>query len=283
LTPHEVFLAKLIERDPQCGRGRIFTLNYDTLLEQTMDRLGIVYCDGFTGTVSRRFNPAAYDLDLHYPGEATEGRVRRYDKVLQLYKLHGSINWRKRIAAGANIIDVYCDLGPLPSRLDVKAAAKGKRDILTSLFHSGTGLAVLPTANKYSATLTMPYAHLFRGFGQALREPQTVLFIVGYSGWDDHVNRIIEDALTNPSFTCVIIDPQPSHWARSLCAADYCGRVYCLGGQWGTFEFFAKEVLPDIEVLKTELLVARTLRDLQKSRTQINASDGDGTPGAKDD
>ena len=60
-----------------------------------MDRLGILYSEGFTGTVTRRFNPSAYDLDYYYPGELGEGRVRRYHKVAHLYKLHGSTNWRK--------------------------------------------------------------------------------------------------------------------------------------------------------------------------------------------
>ena len=50
VTPHETFLSKLLARDPQEGRAKVFTTNYDTLLEQAMDRLGILYSDGFTGT-----------------------------------------------------------------------------------------------------------------------------------------------------------------------------------------------------------------------------------------
>lgn len=268
VTPHESFLAKLIARDPQQGRARIFTTNYDTLVEQAMDRLGILYSDGFTGTVSRRFNPSIYDLDLHYPGEVTEGRVRRYDKVLHLYKLHGSINWRRSDGSAQNPYGIFFDSQPLPTESQVKA----NKALLEQTFNEGHSLAILPTAAKFGESLAMPFAHLFRSMGQALRDPQTVLFIIGYSGWDLHINQIIEDALTNPGFVCVIVDPVPSSWGQKLCQADYCGRVYCLGGEWGKFEFFAHHILPDLEVLKTELAVARTLRDLRSTLDETKLS-----------
>lgn len=270
LTTHETFLAKLVARDPQCGRARIFTTNYDTLLEQAMDRLGIFYWDGFTGTVCRRFNPAAYDLDLHYPGEVTEGRVRRYDKVLLLYKLHGSINWRRTEGLAPDPYGVFYDSRGLPTADET--GTTGGTDALSTVFSRGQGLSILPTSAKYGETLAMPYAHLFRAMGQALREPQTVLFVIGYSGFDRHINRMIMDALTNPGFTCVIVDPKPSEWAKGLCRADLCGRVYCFGGEWGKFEFFAQHVLPDLEVLKTEIAIARTLRDLQHADKGFSGS-----------
>lgn len=265
LTPHEAFLAKLVSRDPQQARARIFTTNYDTLLEQAMDRLGIFYSDGFSGTVFRRFNPAAYDLDLHYPGDVTEGRVRRYDKVLQLFKLHGSITWRRSELSAGNPFGIGFELGPLPSSTAVAAEPA----LFDQALGKGQRLAILPTAAKYGETLAMPFAHLFRSMGQAFREPQTVLFVLGYSGWDAHINRVIEDALTNPGFTCVLVDPAPSAWAINLTVADYGGRVYCFGGEWGKFEFFAKEVMPDIEVLKTELEIAKTLRQLRRTDAKV--------------
>lgn len=277
LTPHEYFLAKLVARDPQSGRARIFTTNYDTLIEQAMDRLGILYFDGFTGTVNRRFNPAAYDLDIHYPGEVTEGRVRRYDKVLHIYKLHGSINWRRSLIGVQNPYGILFDNRPLPTVSeiisDLNKNSSINNDLLSRVFGESQSLAIFPTAAKYGESLAMPYAHLFRSMGQTLLEPQTVLFILGYSGWDSHINQMVEDALTNPGFSCVIVDPNPSKWARTLCNADYCGRIYCFGGEWGKFEFFSNQILPDLEVLKTELSVSRTLRDLQRSRKESTESE----------
>lgn len=271
VTPHENFLSKLMARDPQDGRAKLFTTNYDTLLEQAMDRLGILYCDGFTGTVGRKFNPSAYDLDYYYPGEVGEGRVRRYHRFIQLYKLHGSINWRKTVEPWAgNPYGVRFDSGPVLRHDEVIVSEGGEtRNRLDDIFRPGEGLAILPTMAKFGQTLTMPFAHLFRSFSHALQQPQTVLFVIGYGGMDEHVNQIIHDALVNPGFTCVIVCPSLSEWAKRLCLADYCGRVYFVGGHWGNFETFAEYVLPDLEALKTDIAVARTLREL---RTGFEAS-----------
>jgi hypothetical protein len=270
ITPHEAFLAKLVSRDPQQGRALLFTPNYDTLLEQAMDRLGIMYADGFTGTILRRFNPACYDIDLYYPGEVAAGRVQRYDKVLHLYKIHGSIHWRRSAPQAGDPFGILFDSQPLPSREKVRAAPEVLDEVLSppASGEARQGLAILPTASKFGETISMPYAHLFRAMAQALREPQTASFVIGYSGWDQHINRIIEDSLTNPGFTCVIINPTLSDWARKLASSDYSGRVYAFSGDWATFEFFALQMLPDLEILKTDLAIARTLRDLQKTRIQ---------------
>ena len=278
-TAHEVLMAKLVARDPQHGRARLFTTNYDTLVEQALDRLGILYADGFSGTVNRRFSPGVYDLDTYYPGEVGEGRVRRYNKVMQLFKLHGSINWRRRQPSATNPFGVGFGLGPIPNESEVLSSEKGRAAFLA--FLNGTeGLLILPTASKYAESLTMPFAHMQRSMANVLREPQTVLFVLGYSGWDSHINQIIHDSLTNPAFTVVIVDPTPSPWARRLVSSDYSGRVYCFGGEWGRFEFFAKAVLPDLEVLKTELDVARTLRELRAA--QDNADPGSAQTEHKD-
>src|SRR5690606_24279311 len=93
IAPHIPFLAKLVARDSNLGRAHLFTLNYDTLFEQALELLGIQYFDGFTGRADARFDPSVYGLDIYYPGEVAEGRVRRFDKFLHLYKLHGSIHW----------------------------------------------------------------------------------------------------------------------------------------------------------------------------------------------
>ena len=94
IAPHLAFLSKLVARDSTLGRTHLFTLNYDTLFEQAIELLGIQYFDGFSGRANARFDPSVYGLDIYYPGELAEGRIRRFDKFLHFYKLHGSIHWR---------------------------------------------------------------------------------------------------------------------------------------------------------------------------------------------
>jgi len=46
-----------------------------------------------SGRTDPSFDPTGYGLDIYFPGDVSEGRVRRFDRFLHLYKLHGSINW----------------------------------------------------------------------------------------------------------------------------------------------------------------------------------------------
>ncbi len=264
ILPHEAFFAKLLSRDPQQGRIKVFTTNYDTIIEQSLDRLRIQYFDGFSGTVNRRFDPSSYDLDLYYPGDISEGHVRRYDKVLHLYKLHGSINWRRSNIIAGDPFGIYFDSGKFPNEKDIE---KDNSKIDAILQVEDECLGILPVSSKYAETMTMPYAHLFRAMLGSLKQPQTVCFLIGYRGWDEHINKIIEDSLANSTFNCIIIDPFLSDWTYNLLKNDLCGRVYAFLGEWAKFEEFSLNVLPDLSVLETDIRIAKTLRELQKNKT----------------
>ncbi len=277
--PHLQFIGKLLSRDPTLGRIKLATTNYDTLFEQAMDRLGVLYADGFTGTVERHFNPGSFGLDYYYPGEVGEGRVRRYDKFLHLYKLHGSIRWRRSPHSDEDPYSItYCGKA-LPTAENI-ADGSGSLDEFfmrncSPLCQADLGLAILPTSSKYGESIAMPYAHLFRAFAEALQEPQTVCLVVGYSGWDQHVNRVIQDALTNPSFTLVIVDPIITEWTQRLLKSDRCERVYSFSGVYGTFERFS-DLMPDVEQLKTQAEVARQQREMSSGSAAFSMGDGGG-------
>ena len=68
-------VRKLLTRPLNLKRVNVFTLNYDTLVEQAADASGAVLIDGFVGTQKRVFRPESYEQDLYYPAETTEGRV----------------------------------------------------------------------------------------------------------------------------------------------------------------------------------------------------------------
>lgn len=104
LVAHEELLRRLLLRSTTLPRVKVFTTNYDLVLERALDNLGVMYFDGFLGTVNRTLRSESYHYDLYYPGETTEGRVSRVDRVLHLYKLHGSINWRRRRAGPDDVI-----------------------------------------------------------------------------------------------------------------------------------------------------------------------------------
>ena len=55
--------------------------------------LGVQYFGGFTGRAGAFFDSSVHGIDIYYPGEVAEGRVRRFDRFLHFWKLHGSIHW----------------------------------------------------------------------------------------------------------------------------------------------------------------------------------------------
>ena len=265
IAPHLPFLAKLIARDSNLGRAHLFTLNYDTLFEQALELLGIQYFDGFTGRADARFDPSVYGLDIYYPGEVAEGRVRRFDKFVHLYKLHGSIHWKVR---GDELRARHPDLQPFKSYLALASVAE-KAAKLDELGEAIPSVGILPTANKFAQTLGMPFAHLFRSFQIRLSAPQTFLLVLGYGFGDDHVTRIIETALMNPSLVMLVVEPDPNSKTieRIRRYKDLGKRAFVLTPteaafaaapfKNATFDDFSRSVMPDVQWLDDFLRLRR--------------------------
>lgn len=256
LGTHKTLVRKLLTRPLNLKRVNVFTLNYDTLVEQATDAEGVVLLDGFVGTQRRIFRPESYEQDLYFPAETTEGRVHRFDRVLHLYKLHGSITWT---ANESTLDDPY----------GVQSAAfdpDGTKPLL-----------IYPTPAKYGEALGSPYAELFRRFAGALARPQSVLFVVGYGFGDEHVNAIIRQALAVPSFTLVIVDPAPKSMFVKTLREQEDRRVWIAeGSRIGTLAGFVDQLLPDLrdeEILKKVLATHRAL--VKGSHAQGDSADGD--------
>lgn len=248
-TGHHALVGKLIARDPSLGRVNLFTTNYDTLIEQALDDLGIQYFDGFSGRVRPRFDPSVYSIDMYYPGEVAEGRVRRFDKFAFLYKLHGSISWRFD-ESGSELVQIQPDLGRLEKWRGSGEDMRARHRRLISIDEEiGLPISILPTSNKFVQTLELPYAHLFRAFGARLAQPQTFLLVIGYGFGDPHVNQIIDDAMTNPELVMLVVDPAPGQAAKqALERYQSIGeRAFLLEGP--DFDTFAKNLIPHVRWL----------------------------------
>jgi len=256
LDTFKTLIRKLLTRPLNLKRVNIFTLNYDTLVEQAADAEGVVLLDGFVGTERRIFRPESYEQDLYFPAETTEGRVHRFDRVLHLYKLHGSITWTASEPTLANPYGVQSGaFNP-----------EGTQPLL-----------IYPTPVKYGETLGMPYSELFRRFADTLVRPQSVLFVVGYGFGDEHVNAIIRQALAVPSFTLVIVDPSPKSSFVMTLREQQDRRVWIAeGSAIGTLSGFVAHVLPDLRDEEIQKKVLATHRALSKISTDSgDAPDGE--------
>lgn len=246
IETHIRFVKKLLTRPLNLRRANIFTLNYDTLIEQASDASGVVLVDGFIGNVKRVFRPESYDLDFYFPAQTTEGRVHRFDRALHLYKLHGSINWYNDEQSWENPYGLSC-------------RNNGK-------IEHGRDVIIYPSPLKYGQTLGLPYSELFRRFCTSISQPQSVLFVIGYGFGDDHVNALIHQSLAIPSFTLVIVDPYPgSSFVNQLVESKDERVIVIKGSELGDFKKFTEDLLPDIEQEDVQIKVTKTYNALKKN------------------
>lgn len=147
----------------------IFTTNYDTAIEQYCRYEGMELIDGFQKTGSNLvWNPAVYyqkpDLD---------------QKVITLFKLHGSLDWRK---IGNEIIEFGMSARSMP----------------------GDTALIYPTETKeypYEEPFKTAYKFLDRFFKTA-----EVAIVIGYSFRDRGITYIIDEAQsTNPNLKFIIV------------------------------------------------------------------------------
>lgn len=251
----ENLLRKILTRPLNLKRANIFTLNYDTLVEQAADAQGIVLIDGFIGSVKRKFRPESFDQDLYFPTETTEGRIHRFDKVLHLYKVHGSINWTLEKSSWENPYGICSH----PEGISNDKPA-----------------LIYPTPAKWDEALGMPYAELIRRFATKVVRPQSVLFVIGYGFGDEHIRAIVRQALTIPSFTLVVIDPEPkSEFVKNLKTQDD-RRIWIFEGETlGKFSGFVQHALADLQDENINRKIMETHRALKKN--ELSDVDGEKT------
>ena len=244
---HEMLIKKLLQRPNNLSRVNLFTTNYDMAFDYALDNLGVFHINGFHGIHNRCFRPEVYDYDLYYPGQSVSGKVHRAEKVLRYYKLHGSLSW---IAEAPSPTNTY-GISEIPLNENFE-------------FKAGTQLMIYPCVSKKTFTLDLPYSELFRRFADAINKPQSVLICLGYSFYDEHINDIIYQALSNPSFTLFIVNysPEPdpdSEIARLQRLGDK--RILILdqsNDSQSTFVSFVKNILPDLYEINDEERIAET-------------------------
>lgn len=179
LNIYKNFYQKLIYRDQSLRCPWIFTTNYDVFNELAMDQLNIPYFNGFSGAIERSFNPSVYRYSLAEQLDIANKKWSTVDGFIYLCKLHGSISWEKKGTGISPIKEVY------PPNIN------------------SSSVMIYPTPLKQNASFSNPYADLFREFHRNIVADQSVLFTIGYSFGDDHINSIIFQALTVPNFKLI--------------------------------------------------------------------------------
>ena len=63
---------------------------------------------------------------------------------------------------------------------------------------------------KDRSTLMTPYSDLFRTMENRIVQKNSVLVVLGYSFSDDHINRVILNGLSVPTFRLVVFGQGPN-------------------------------------------------------------------------
>lgn len=188
LDNYRKFYSKVALRNKELCRVNVFTTNNDMFNEVALDSLSIHYFNGFSGGVSRCFNPASFNYTLSKRMDTAIDKYEPVENLVYLYKIHGSVNW---IEDETTTNESFFTIKELPLRNNTNS----------------TSVLVYPTPLKQNKSLGAPYVDLFREFQHKLLEPNTVLFVIGYSFSDEHVNDIIYRALaTNSTMNLVVIN-----------------------------------------------------------------------------
>lgn len=192
LRDHRMILQKLTAaRQPGQASPWVFTTNYDLAVEWSAESIGMSVINGFLGNHYRKFSPQSFDLGFRNTQARGEARFGIYN--IYLAKLHGSLTWKEY---DGNYLEEQA-IGLWP---EIKRFLNGDTDKLGSL--------VLPSAAKYMQTVGYVLGELLRRFAEFLARPQSCLLVAGYSFGDEHINRLLDSALLNPTLQLVIYLPE---------------------------------------------------------------------------
>lgn len=252
---YKQFYRKLLSRNSTLPRLNIFTTNYDLYSERSMDLLGIHYVNGFTGGISKFFNPAIFNYALAEKMDLSQSKWSVIDNFFYLYKIHGSVNWIE--AEGENKLFKVKEIQE-PTMEQLK-------DEATIMIH--------PTPLKYNASLGSPYSDLFREYQKKLMQNNNILVTIGYSFSDEHINNLIFQAFTIPSFRLIVIGEPTETNAIGKLRELHDSRIWIIGEKWPTgktdyvplhfFKRFVEEIMPDLTAEDLDKKMDTTIQNLK--------------------
>lgn len=183
LEKHMEFVHRLGQRPDPCVK--VFSLNYDPLIERAAEAANVRIADGFFGVERAFFDSSVFAERVGRIRGTHRGRqFEETVKPIHLLKLHGSLGW---FEFAGHEVRRYPYGSPVPD---------GARRLM-----------VPPQRRKGIDTMQPPYAALwsiFRGCLAHNENPINRLACFGYGFADEHVNAVIEAAMARTDFTLLI-------------------------------------------------------------------------------
>ena len=178
-------------------QANIFTTNIDILMETVLEESNINYNDGFSGQIRpifglSNFKKSLMKRSLHFENVSEI-------PVFNLVKTHGSLTWKKDTDK-----IIFSKLTHLDKTLLDKEGSdfQAKYDEI---------LIVNPRKEKFKETvLDLTYYELLRMYSSELEKENSVLFVIGFSFADEHIQEItVRAANSNPTLKIYIFCYKP--------------------------------------------------------------------------
>ena len=180
---HDKFMRAVGRRSAQQQRLKLFTTNYDLSFEQAASNTGFVVIDGFEYSNPSYFNPMWFKYDIVNRGHSKSSEGAYIPNVIQLYKMHGSVDWRK---------------------------INGRVRKLSADSPNGDPVFIYPSSSKYQTSYDSPYLDMMTSFLEVVKQPRTAVLCLGFGFNDKHINNALTMALrTNPEFMLMVATKEP--------------------------------------------------------------------------
>lgn len=185
---HATIINILSKRLANENKLSIVTTNYDTLIEDAAESMNYTVFDGFLFARIPKFDDDMFEWHLSHRVPDIETRENIYKpQVIDLLKIHGSLTWRRAVSQNQNNSSTentdYPALDGGMVRLDKRA--------------SGEPVMIFPSSDKYMQSYEEPYFELFSRFQELLKLPNTLLITTGFSFGDNHISRMIIQAISH--------------------------------------------------------------------------------------
>ncbi len=185
LKYHSLFVSLLSKRKEEIPI-KIFSLNYDPLIERAAEHEHVKLFDGFYGHENAFFDGGSFQHIMIIRGRDHKGRrARGIPGSIRLIKLHGSLGWYQN------------------EKSEVRRCA-----FTESIPEKTNRLMIPPQYRKARDTGRPPYSTLWSEFRGSLfhsDDKLNRLIALGYGMADEHVNAEIGNALERSNFTFLII------------------------------------------------------------------------------
>lgn len=175
---HEALIKLLSGKIKSSNKLSVVTTNYDTLFEDAANVIGVTVFDGFSFTHEPSFDSNMFDWNLVKDIPHVKTKEREYKRnVMNLLKIHGSLTWEER---------------------NGKVLRKNKNYIKKPIL-------IFPSSDKYMQSYQAPYFEMFTKFQDMLSRPNTLLITIGFSFADNHISKIISQAIKHNTDLALLV------------------------------------------------------------------------------